>query len=177
MFCQFVQVQAIPAGRVLKIMGSLLLFWLVVICVLKVADSFKPPITQRSQNKLLMSSRFPNLEKTLRREYASFFSPMERRFYTEDVAFVDPMTSFTGIDKYQNNVDMLGGRTTLGKLLFSDASIVLHNIKDLNENQIQTRWTLQVDIKFLPWRPRAKFTGVSRSCSQCRNWPPPPRAG
>jgi hypothetical protein len=108
-----------------------------------------------------MSSRFPDLEKTLRREYASFFSPMERRFYTEDVAFVDPMTSFTGIDKYQNNVDMLGGRTTLGKLLFSDASIVLHNIKDLNENQIQTRWTLQVDIKFLPWRPRAKFTGVS----------------
>ena len=56
---------------------------------------------------------------------------------------------------------MLAGRTALGKILFDDASIVLHNVKDIGENKVQTRWTLQVDIKFLPWRPRAKFTGVS----------------
>ena len=86
---------------------------------------------------------------------------MERQFYAEDVTFVDPLTSFTGIDKYQNNVDMLAGRTSLGRILFDDANIVLHNIKDLGENRIQTRWTLQVNVKFLPWKPRAKFTGVS----------------
>ena len=56
---------------------------------------------------------------------------MERQFYADNVNFVDPLTSFTGIEKYQNNVDMLAGRTTLGKFLFEDANIVLHNIKDL----------------------------------------------
>ena len=115
----------------------------------------------RVRSGLVMSSRFTELEKTLTREYASFFSPFEKRFYAEDVTFVDPLTSFTGIDKYQSNVDMLAGRTALGKILFDDASIVLHNVKDVGENKVQTRWTLQVDIKFLPWRPRAKFTGVS----------------
>ena len=109
----------------------------------------------------MASSRFVNLEKTLSKEYASFFSPMERQFYANNVEFIDPLTSFTGIDKYQNNVDMLAGRTTLGKILFDDASIVLHTIQDLGGNRIQTRWTLQVNMKFLPWQPRAKFTGVS----------------
>lgn len=69
--------------------------------------------------------------------------------------------SFEGIDKYQDNVDMLAGRTTLGSILFEDASIVLHNTIQLKENILQTRWTLQVTVKALPWRPRAKFTGVS----------------
>ena len=26
---------------------------------------------------------------------------------------------------------------------------------------MQTRWTLKVTVKSLPWKPRAKFTGVS----------------
>ena len=112
---------------------------------------------------LSMGSKYAELEKCLMKEYASFFSPMERRFYAEDVTFVDPLTSFTGIDKYQNNVDMLAGRTTLGKVLFSDASIALHNITPVGDSgdQLQTRWTLQVTVSFLPWKPRAKFTGVS----------------
>jgi|MDTB01.2.fsa_nt_gb hypothetical protein len=118
-------------------------------------------VTPRRMRLSMASSRYSGLEKTLKKEYASFFSPMERQFYAEDVTFVDPLTSFTGIDKYQNNVDMLAGRTSLGRILFDDANIVLHNIKDLGENRIQTRWTLQVNVKFLPWKPRAKFTGVS----------------
>lgn len=108
-------------------------------------------------------SSFPELERALIREYASFFAPMERKFYEQDVTFVDPLTSFTGIDKYQANVDMLAGRSALGKLLFKDASIVLHKISTagLRENQFQTRWTLQFSVKFLPWQPRPRFTGVS----------------
>lgn len=122
---------------------------------------------------LAANTRFPELERCLSKEYASFFSPMNKKFYADDVMFIDPMTSFTGIDKYQNNVDMLAGRTTLGKLLFEDASIVLHNIKEIDLDasssssssvsitQIQTRWTLQVTVKALPWKPRARFSGVS----------------
>ena len=36
------------------------------------------------------------LKKTLRREYASFFQPMERAFYRPDVQFVDPLTNLQG---------------------------------------------------------------------------------
>lgn len=102
------------------------------------------------------------LKKSLMREYSSFFNPMDRRFYSSDVEFVDPMTSFRGIDKYQNNVDMLAGRKGgIGKLLFRDASIILHNIRVMGSKELETRWTLQVSVR-VPGSPRAKFTGVSR---------------
>jgi len=110
---------------------------------------------------LVTNTNFPDLERSLSREYASFFSPMEKKNYVSDVTFVDPLTSLTGIDSYQKNVDMLAGRSALGKFLFEDASIVLHKITPVAENQIQTRWTLQFTFKALPWRPRAKFSGVS----------------
>ena len=108
-----------------------------------------------------LSTSYPDLEKCLIKEYATFFSPLNRKFYTNDVSFIDPLNTFSGIDNYQNNVDMLAGRTLLGSILFEDASIILHNIKEISNKKIQTRWTLQVTIKFLPWKPRAKFTGIS----------------
>ncbi len=107
------------------------------------------------------------LKRVLEREYASFFSPMERSFYSETVSFDDPMTSLTGVGSYQNNVDMLASRTLMGKLLFQDAGIVLHSVTggevkdDGRIANIVTRWTLRVAVKILPWQPTARFTGVS----------------
>lgn len=135
-----------------------------IVCLIAACMSFQARLLPRTRADSVLSmanTRFPNLEKCLFREYGSFFAPMERQFYAKDVTFIDPLTSFTGIDKYQSNVDMLAGRNSMGGFLFQDASIALHNITPIGENQLQTRWTLQVDIKFLPWRPRAKFTGVS----------------
>lgn len=102
-----------------------------------------------------------SVEKCLYREYTSFFAPMEKDFYATNVMFVDPMTSFIGIDKYQNNVDMLAGRTPLGSLLFKDASINLHKIERLSDGRLLTRWTLRVTVKVLPWQPTPRFSGVS----------------
>lgn len=51
------------------------------------------------------------------------------------------------MDSYQKNVDMLGARTLMGKLLFSDAGIVLHNIEDLGPKRLLTRWTLRIKAK------------------------------
>jgi len=87
---------------------------------------------------------YPELARCLEREYTSFFSPMERKFYAPNVEFIDPMTRFQGIDKYQNNVDLLAGRTALGRFMFQDASIALHSVEQTGKNQMQTRWTLQV---------------------------------
>ena len=101
------------------------------------------------------------LKRCLAREYSSFFSPMEKQFYSPNVEFLDPLNNIKGIDNYQKNVDMLAGRTKLGRILFHDASIVLHSVESLPDGRIQTRWTLQVQVKFVPWKPRPRFTGVS----------------
>lgn len=100
--------------------------------------------------------------RTLAQEYATFFQPMQKEIYSPNVEFIDPLNSLSGVDKYQDNVDFLGGRAGLGKIFFEDASIVLHNTKTISESLIETRWTLQVTVKVLPWKPRARFTGISR---------------
>jgi len=81
------------------------------------------------------------------------------------------MTSLSGVESYQKNVDMLAARTAMGQVLFSDAGIVLHNVTggalSTNKNgsssidDILTRWTLRFTFKALPWKPTARFSGVS----------------
>jgi hypothetical protein len=111
------------------------------------------------------------LKKVLEREYISFFDPMEDSWYSPSVGFVDPMTELSGVDSYRNNVDMLAGRTLMGKILFEDAGINLHSVTGgevaLNSQgeveiaDITTRWTLKVTASVLPWKPTARFTGIS----------------
>ena len=126
--------------------------------------------SQELQHKL--QSSVDQLKKVLTREYVSFFNPMEKQYYSSDVTFQDPLTSLAGVDKYQGNVDMLSGRTFLGSILFSDASINLHSVKggDISVDQasgamaisdIVTRWTLRFCFKSLPWKPTARFSGIS----------------
>lgn len=107
------------------------------------------------------ATAWPDVEKCLFREYTSFFNPFEKQFYAKDVSFKDPLTELSGTDAYQNNIDMLGGKTMLGNILFEDASIVLHNIRQTGDRNLETRWTLKVTAKSLPWKPRAEFTGIS----------------
>jgi hypothetical protein len=107
------------------------------------------------------------LKKVLEREYVSFFDPMYTEYYAPDVTFDDPLNDLDGVAAYQANVDMLGGRTTFGSLLFQDSSIVLHSVKggevkeDGSISDITTRWTLRFTFKILPWQPTARFTGIS----------------
>ena len=109
---------------------------------------------------------------------------MYTNYYSPDVTFDDPMTSLSGVQSYQNNVDMLASRTTLGKILFEDASIILHSVTGGNVEMIKeepekeeassssssssmriedliTRWTLRMTVSILPWKPTARFTGIS----------------
>ena len=60
----------------------------------------------------------------LKREYSSFFNPMEMELYDPDVSFNDPMVSFTGTSAFKANVDMLSGGSAIGKLLFDDCGLV-----------------------------------------------------
>lgn len=86
-------------------------------------------MTSLSTNKL--KSDVSKLKRILAREYATFFEPMYTEYYSPSVTFNDPMTSLSGVESYQKNVDMLASRTFMGQVLFSDAGIVLHNGKEL----------------------------------------------
>ena len=107
--------------------------------------------------------------KCLQREYVSFFSPLEASFYEDGVTFDDPLSSLSGLAAYRNNVDMLAGRTALGAALFSDAAIALHDVSELDDGRLRTRWTLRVCFAALPWKPVARFTGVSDYDLDARN--------
>ncbi|CAM9525614.1 unnamed protein product, partial [Chrysoparadoxa australica] len=118
------------------------------------------------------------LKEVLRREYQSFFRPFESEYYSQDVTFTDPLTRFTGPQRYENNVMMLSGRSFPGDLLFDNANIVLHSVEDVGERGMRTRWTLSMSFKALPWKPVAKFSGISEYeindkgliCSQVDYW-------
>lgn len=110
------------------------------------------------------------LKQVLEREYVTFFDPMVKDYYKEDVSFTDPLNQLVGIDNYQQNVDMLAGRTLMGKILFDNASIQLHSVTggEISTNtsgetisNIQTRWTLRFTFAALPWKPTARFSGIS----------------
>ena len=117
-----------------------------------------------------VSSAIVDLKRVLTRAYATFFNPMATSWYAPDVSFDDPLTSFTGVESYKNNVDMLAGRTMLGRVMFDDACIILHSVtggevtteqqgregssgSNVHIADIVTRWTLRVTVKVLPWKP------------------------
>mmetsp|Transcript_4168 Transcript_4168/g.6079 ORF Transcript_4168/g.6079 Transcript_4168/m.6079 type:complete len:427 (-) Transcript_4168:104-1384(-) len=121
-----------------------------------------------SATKMTTKDAVTQLKKILTKEYTTFFAPMYTEYYSPTVTFTDPMTSFSGVDKYQNNVDMLASRTLMGSILFTDARIALHKVTggDVDDatgdiSDIVTRWTLRVTAKAFPWKPTAVFSGIS----------------
>ena len=128
--------------------------------------------TLPSGKKQVLEASIEKLKRVIEREYITFFNPMECDYYRNDVTFIDPLTTLTGIDSYLNNVNMLSGRTLLGSILFRDARIILHtitggtvqyneNTSTLNIDNIITRWTLKFTFQILPWQPSPSFTGIS----------------
>jgi hypothetical protein len=132
--------------------------------------------TTTDEDEQSLAATVSKLKRVLAKEYTSFFNPMVDSWYAPDVTFVDPMTSLSGVDSYRKNVDMLAGRTLMGKVLFEGAGINLHSVtggqivKDsaqdgsnniLRVEDIVTRWTLRLTAKILPWSPEAVFSGVS----------------
>lgn len=134
-----------------------------------VAMSSTSADTETTQSQQL-SSTVSKLKQVLAKEYISFFNPMVDSWYAPDVTFDDPMTTLSGVDAYRNNVDMLAGRTWMGKVLFDGAGINLHSVtggKVVEKNgnveieNVITRWTLRVTAKVIPWKPEAVFSGIS----------------
>lgn len=98
---------------------------------------------------------------------------MEMEFYNDDVTFEDPLISLSGPLAYRQNVEMLGGKNPLGKLLFCDCGLTMHNVTEgASPEEITTRWTLQFRFRLLPWAPLAQFTGISKyTLDRCHFFP------
>ena len=90
--------------------------------------------------------------ESLQADYARF--PIDQSFhlYAEDVFFKDPMTSFKGIQKYQEMIGFI-------QKYFVDAEMELHDINQEGE-QIHTQWTLRWIAPF-PWKPKMEISGTS----------------
>jgi len=125
-----------------------------------------------TNNNNKLKENIKELKKVLYKEYTTFFNPMYKEYYKDDVTFIDPLTNLVGVSQYENNVNMLAGRTLMGNILFDDGGISLHSVtggdviedKDgdaIGISDIITRWTLRVTAKILPWKPKAQFTGIS----------------
>lgn len=128
---------------------------------------FPTPRPKPSPIEPWTASRFAqekeNLIRGITRDYATFFNPMQLALYAPEVQFVDPLYSLSGRDAYKSNAHMLSGLTGLGKMLFSDCSLKLHNVSKTAPHlqELRTRWTLQFRVKLLPWKPLATFSGIS----------------
>lgn len=134
----------------------------VVLLLAASAGALVQPTRQRSRaTRLRAAVDKKDVMKCLSREYRNFFAPLEAEYYSTSVTFDDPLNSLSGLKAYRDNVDMLAGRTAFGGVLFSDAAINLHDVRELDSGQLQTRWTLRVCFSALPWAPTARFTGIS----------------
>lgn len=130
--------------------------------------------------QLIFEQKREQLKRCLAREYRSFFRPFEADFYSEHVAFQDPLNKLEGKNRYKRNVEMLSGQNAVGQILFKDGFIDLHAIEDVpdDERRLRTIWTLGFTLKLLPWQPTALFSGVSeytidanaKVLTQCDYW-------
>jgi Uncharacterized conserved protein (DUF2358) len=88
----------------------------------------------------------------LRQDYASFPLDQSYNIYAEDVYFQDPLTRFTGLDRYRQTITFI-------KTWFKDLRLELREINQV-DFVISTRWSLSWNTP-LPWYPRIEITGRS----------------
>lgn len=77
--------------------------------------------------------------------------------YSPSVLFEDPLNKFRGTKRYASNISFLKESP-----VFTQAKFYLHSSRTLpDRNTIRTRWTLQMTVAALPWKPTVVFTGLS----------------
>ncbi|MEO0770743.1 MAG: DUF2358 domain-containing protein [Cyanobacteria bacterium J06649_4] len=93
------------------------------------------------------------LVEQLKADYARFPENQTYSLYAEDVAFKDPMNSFSGVEKYQKMIGFLSN-------FFRDIHMEVHSVEQTAPTLIETRWTLNMTAP-APWSPRLSIPGRS----------------
>ncbi|KAG6407303.1 hypothetical protein SASPL_130290 [Salvia splendens] len=97
--------------------------------------------------------------RTLREDMPSIFTKdLNYDIYRDDVTFIDPLNTFSGIEKYR--LIFLALRFH-GRILFREISLDVLRIWQPSENMILIRWNLR-GIPRVPWEAKGEFQGTSR---------------
>ncbi|GAV62955.1 DUF2358 domain-containing protein [Cephalotus follicularis] len=97
--------------------------------------------------------------RTLREDLPLLFSKdLNYDIYRDDITFVDPLNTFTGIEKYKL---IFWALRFHGKFLFREISLDVYRVWQPSENVILIRWNLR-GVPRVPWEAKGQFQGTSR---------------
>ncbi|VVA91526.1 unnamed protein product [Arabis nemorensis] len=97
--------------------------------------------------------------RTLREDLPLLFTrDLNYDIYRDDVTFVDPLNTFSGIENYKL---IFWALRFHGKILFRDISLEIFRVWQPSENMILIRWNLK-GVPRVPWEAKGEFQGTSR---------------
>ncbi|PIA37684.1 hypothetical protein AQUCO_03000319v1 [Aquilegia coerulea] len=100
--------------------------------------------------------------RTLREDMPLLFSKdLNYNIYRDDITLIDPLNTFTGIEKYKL---IFWALRFHGRLLFRDISLEIFRIWQPSENVILIRWNLR-GVPRVPWEAKGQFQGTSSFCA------------
>ncbi|KAK9133803.1 hypothetical protein Scep_013331 [Stephania cephalantha] len=98
--------------------------------------------------------------RTLREDLPLLFSKdLNYDIYRDDITFIDPLNTFTGIEKYKL---IFWALRFHGRILFREISLEIFRVWQPSENIILIRWNLK-GVPRVPWEAKeGQFQGTSR---------------
>ncbi|KAI3969720.1 hypothetical protein MKX01_020281 [Papaver californicum] len=97
--------------------------------------------------------------RTLREDLPLLFSKdLNYDIYSDDITFIDPLNTFTGMQKYKL---IFWALRFHGRVLFREISLEVLRIWQPSENVILIRWNLR-GIPRVPWEASGQFQGTSK---------------
>lgn len=78
--------------------------------------------------------------------------------FRDDITFLDPLNTFTGIENYKL---IFWALRFHGRILFREISVDVLRIWQPSENMILMRWNLR-GVPRVPWEAKGEFQGTSR---------------
>uniref|UniRef100_A0A5B6ZH78 NTF2-like domain-containing protein n=1 Tax=Davidia involucrata TaxID=16924 RepID=A0A5B6ZH78_DAVIN len=118
--------------------------------------------TPGSQDKQQRNDFYLNLGlavRTLREDLPLLFTKdLNYDIYRDDITFLDPLNTFTGIEKYKL---IFWALRFHGKILFREISLEVFRVWQPSENVILIRWNLR-GVPRVPWEAKGQFQGTSR---------------
>lgn len=126
--------------------------------VLRGTQLKEPPTTQHQQK----DEFYVNLGqavRSLREDLPQLFiKDLNYDIYRDDVTFIDPLNTFTGIEKYKL---IFWSLRLHGRMLFKEIDLQILRIWQPSENMILIRWNLRGTPR-VPWEANGQFQGTSR---------------
>ncbi|KAI5674538.1 hypothetical protein M9H77_14902 [Catharanthus roseus] len=121
-----------------------------------------PPATPTPAEERSRDDFFVNLGmavRTLREDIPQLFTKdLNYDIYRDDITFMDPLNTFTGIDRYKM---IFWALRFHGRILFREISLEVLRIWQPSENLILIRWNLK-GVPRVPWEAKGQFQGTSR---------------